>query len=731
MVTSMPSVVTIGVVVAVVLAVAGVVCLRSDDVRRRLRRMARLGRLMRLFNPTRFGTAVRLVASGDLAGFAGRARWLVRGELDRRETEAVRRTPLLLQADAWPADLPLVSVVVVCFNYGAYVDEAIASVLAQTAVELCEVLVVDGGSDDPETVEKMRRLAVDPPPRTAVLLRTDGRHLVGDNRNYGIASARGRYVACLDADDLLDPRYLEVALYLLERRGYDLVSTATQCFGLADDSFGLKPNPDLRDMLQANEVTTVAVFRRELWGRAGGFHDAGLGESYVYEDWKLWLRIAALGARITNIQASLFRYRVHSTESLSRQGGDVRDMAAHRAAVTASNKDVLTRAARAESRRRRSLEITVDGAFDNLGVVESVHRPTILLAMPFMFIGGGERLLSAVAKHLVEVGFRVVAVTTISTDPKFGDGSPWFEEATAEIYHLPRLLREGYWADFIEYLVEVKHVDTLLVAGSEFIYHQLPDLRQRHPDLRVVDLLFNTEAHVENSQRYSAQIDLHLCESAEVRDWLVAHGEDEASIQVVESGVDIATYCPVERRGGLPLRVGFSGRLAEEKAPLAFVDLARLLPDSALFQFVMTGAGPLEAAVRRRAAGLSEDSFRSLGVVDDIRAHLASLDVLVLPSVLDGRPVVVVEALALGVPVIASRIGGLPALVRDGETGFLVEPANTHQIAGHLRRLADDPDELERLQRSARAFAERNLDAKVMNAAYERALRRLTAQVRA
>jgi glycosyltransferase involved in cell wall biosynthesis len=158
-----------------------------------------------------------------------------------------------------------------------------------------------------------------------------------------------------------------------------------------------------------------------------------------------------------------------------------------------------------------------------------------------------------------------------------------------------------------------------------------------------------------------------------------------------------------------------------------FVDLARTLSDSR-FHFAMTGAGPLEAAVRRRAAGLSEDSFRFLGVVEDIRAHLASLDVLVLPSILDGRPVVVLEALALGVPVIASRVGGLPALVRDGETGFLVEPGDNHEIARHLQRLASDPEELERLQRSARAFAESDLDAEVMNAGYEHALRRLLPQ---
>ena len=175
---------------------------------------------------------------------------------------------------------------VVCFNYGAFVDEAISSVLAQTAIGHCEVLVVDGGSDDPATIDKMRELAKDPPPRTKVLLREDGRHLVGDNRNFGIARARGRYVACLDADDLLDPRYLEIALYLLERRGYDAVSTTTLCFGSRTEFSDLMESPDLSDMLCANYLTTVAVFRRELWERAGGFHDVGLGVDYVHEDWK-------------------------------------------------------------------------------------------------------------------------------------------------------------------------------------------------------------------------------------------------------------------------------------------------------------------------------------------------------------------------------------------------------------------------------------------------------------
>ena len=173
-----------------------------------------------------------------------------------------------------------------------------------------------------------------------------------------------------------------------------------------------------------------------------------------------------LGARMTNIQEPLFRYRVHSTESLSRQSGGVREMAVHRAAVSAANKDVLTRKARKESARRRDLEITVESALDNLRIVEQPHRPTILVALPFTLIGGAERLLSAVVKHLTNVGYRIVIITTIDQNPAFGDSSPWFEAATSEIYHLPRLLRHEYWVDFLEYVVDAKDIDVILVAGG-------------------------------------------------------------------------------------------------------------------------------------------------------------------------------------------------------------------------------------------------------------------------
>ena len=621
---------------------------------------------------------------------------------------------------AWPSGQPLISVVIPCFNYGAYVADAVDSVLRQT-LERVEVIVVDGGSTDGTTPDRLRRLQQERP-QVRVLFR-EGRHLVGDNRNFGIELATGRYVCCVDADDMIAPIYLELAAYLLERHGYDLVSTATRTFGNREETFGLVPRPDLADMLLANNLSTVAVFRRDLWERCGGFHDVGLGEDYVYEDWKLWVRMAAHGARMINIVGQqLFLYRIHGTASLSNQSAN-REMAAHRSAVLEFNADMATEAAHELSRRRREEVHVVEDSLVNL--VSQDPRPvTVLLAMPFLIVGGADRLLSQVARHLAGRQVRVVVVTSVPVDPSFGDTSEWFSSATTEIYQLPRLLDPGLWVDFLDYLVEAKQVDVLWQAGSAFVYGQLPRLRARRPTLRVVDQLWNTVGHTADNRRYATCIDLTVVENDEVREWLLRHGESAERIRLVESGVDVLRTRPREHRDpAAPLRVGFSGRLSEEKDPLAFVDVAAALRDRADVRFVMTGAGPLLDEVRSKvhALGLG-DTFELLGVVDDISTHLASLDLLLLPSRLDGRPVVVLEALAAGVPVVASSVGGLPGLLADGLTGFLCQPGRPDQFATTVRSLADDRQRLAEMGVAARAHAVAQLDISAMCEAYERAL---------
>jgi glycosyltransferase involved in cell wall biosynthesis/SAM-dependent methyltransferase len=665
-----------------------------------------------------------------------RARWSARlrrllerpPEKPADATVALAPTPQAPQWEPWPADRPLVSVVIPCYNYGQYVTDAVDSVLGQTFGDL-EILVVDGGSDAP-TVDVLRRLSR---PRTQVFFR-QGRHLVGDNRNFGIERARGRYVACLDADDILRPTYLAKALYLLERQAFDVVSTSIQCFGENADAYQLKRFPTLSDMVAENQLATCSVFRKTLWEKAGGYQDSGTGADYFYEDWRLWIRFAALGARLCNlVDEPLMLYRVHSDQSLSRQNRTVPNMDRQRDAMLKLNRDVLEAAAAPTFLPLAGAPPSEDWA-RRWGTSRSA-QPTVIFAIPFLIVGGAERLWSAITRHLAARGFRVVIVTTEHVYAHYGDGAEWFAESTRDIYQLPRFLDRGHWRDFILGLLAA-HDDALLwLAGSTVFYDLLPEIAAAFPRMPIIDQLFNTVGHTANNRKHRQRFARILVETAEVAQWLLDAGESVDKVVRISSGIDLETYRPRPRSTALleqlsltpeTFLAGFSGRLAEEKDPLAFVDIARLCRTHPRVAFVMTGDGPLAVPTRERIAELGvADRLHFLGRIPCVTETMASYDALVLPSRFDGRPLAALESLALGVPVIASRVGALPDLIEDGVTGFLCEPGDVGAFAERIRWLAANPAEHARMKLAARAFAERELGDRRMLADYEAVVREL------
>jgi L-malate glycosyltransferase len=139
-------------------------------------------------------------------------------------------------------------------------------------------------------------------------------------------------------------------------------------------------------------------------------------------------------------------------------------------------------------------------------------------------------------------------------------------------------------------------------------------------------------------------------------------------------------------------RIAFVGRLSQEKRPDLFINMAKLVyenyPNSS---FVIIGSGPLEIEIRRLAYGLNVNSRISfLGLRRDVGELLHGVDVLVCPSDTEGTPRVVVEAMASGVPVVATCVGGLPDLVIDEVTGLLVPAGDVKALAGAVSRLLSD-----------------------------------------
>jgi colanic acid/amylovoran biosynthesis glycosyltransferase len=193
---------------------------------------------------------------------------------------------------------------------------------------------------------------------------------------------------------------------------------------------------------------------------------------------------------------------------------------------------------------------------------------------------------------------------------------------------------------------------------------------------------------------------------------------DWARIHVVRCGLDevflAATGVPAPRRP----RLVSVGRLAEQKGQLLLVEAAARLRDRCPdFELVIVGDGALRDELERAIDRLDlRDCVRITGFLDNqgVRRELEAARALVLPSFAEGLPVVIMEAMALGRPVIATFIAGIPELVEPGRSGWLVPAGAVEPLVDAMAEaLAADPAELDRMGRAGAARAGAEHDAAV------------------
>jgi glycosyltransferase involved in cell wall biosynthesis len=204
--------------------------------------------------------------------------------------------------------------------------------------------------------------------------------------------------------------------------------------------------------------------------------------------------------------------------------------------------------------------------------------------------------------------------------------------------------------------------------------------------------------------------------SPQVRDDLVALGvAPPERFVVIRLGIELDERVAPGRNGradsrrylGIPdgkFAVGWIGRMTAVKRTddvlVAFKQLRAAGVDATL---CLVGDGPDRAQLEQRAheLGVVRDTL-FLGYQEEVAPFYAAFDTLVLPSGNEGTPVSAIEALAAGRPVVATRVGGVPDVVRDGVDGFLVEAGDTDELAERLGRLARDPELRERMGKQGR-----------------------------
>ena len=351
--------------------------------------------------------------------------------------------------------------------------------------------------------------------------------------------------------------------------------------------------------------------------------------------------------------------------------------------------------------------------------------------LPSFEIGGQERVALDVARAHRAAGHRVLACTFL----RGGEGplAPAFREAGVETRLVPKGPR-------LDPLLPVRFAALFAREGIDVVHTHNPlALVYGAPAGRLAGAVVVHTKHGENREEQGRRLVLRRA-VASLADAFVAvsaataeaaratRDVAEGKLRVIPNGIDVARFSPgrgaraaVRAELGIPgdaWVVGTVGRIAPGKnqALLVRVLAGSLGPGARL---LVVGDGPDAGALREAAAAAGVARWTHVtGARADVPRLLEALDVFALPSLSEGLPLVVLEAMATALPVVASAVGGLPVVVAEGETGHLVPPGDAAALGARLAALAAEPGRARALGACGREVVVARYSLERMSAAY-------------
>lgn len=325
--------------------------------------------------------------------------------------------------------------------------------------------------------------------------------------------------------------------------------------------------------------------------------------------------------------------------------------------------------------------------------------------------GGIERYVAYLARGMTERDHEV--------DVACPPGTPLAERTAGRVRPMRLRFQFSFWLlpHFIRVFREGKYDVAHVHFSPDFV---VPVLAARRAGIPRVVLTRHVALpwKAAKVRRYTGPVDRVVCVSEAVRSVLAESGVEPRKLVVAKAGCPSLTAgrAAAELRerlteGGRRFAVGFFGRLVADKGVQHLAAAAATLPDTV--QIHIFGDGPLRPELE---ASRSPAHFH--GFVPDVADAMAAMDLIVVPSVwAEAFPFSVLEAMSLGKPIVATRRGGLPEMVDEGETGLLVPAEDPAALAEAIAELASDPDraaamgrraqEVQRRDYTIEAFAER------------------------
>ena len=547
-----------------------------------------------------------------------------------RTFKIIRSSPIDYEK-SWDSRKITFTIAVTVYNQSeSELNRCIKSILGQSRLpDFVELL--DDGSNKQETLKALKKAAIANPKIKVLRSKNNG---VVRARNFLIYRCKTSHLLFIDPDDEMSPKYLEEAEKLfLSDRSIEVVHPNVLMRNKKNEKLWVTGPFDSKILQVVNTIPMSSVCATEVFRDLKGYSQEF---NRGYEDWDFWVRASLSGVRGAPLRSVGYFYS-EKTQS--------------RSSSAAVHKEDLQR-------------LIQDRALGYFYAPKHYGQVEIFIFAPWFIRGGGvdvliERLLKQFTDHKV-------ALVTTEIKPK-----DFVSAITAELKtSIPVVERIKFSSDthFMRILEKLASKKAVIInMSSPWAFNNSLQLNSFITDHFA--WAFN-EIGTSRIANCSGPITEAWPVYAGLSNELQSIRNKKIPIELIYVGIQKKRNMNRREVSSRKFKVGWIGRLSPEKDPIKFVDMVSS-SDTSKFHFSMAGDGPLRTKVLLKLKQAKNLNY--LGFVESSNSYLRNLDVLVLTSKIEGIPLVAMEALQLGVYVVAPRIGGLPDLIKDKKNGMLYD----------------------------------------------------------
>ena len=340
----------------------------------------------------------------------------------------------------------------------------------------------------------------------------------------------------------------------------------------------------------------------------------------------------------------------------------------------------------------------VDEALAELPAIDG--PPTALFLLPFLAVGGAERLLYELMEGLDD-RCRILIATTDPHLESFGQTVDRARQLTPHVYTLGDWLPREAMPSAVRHLIRRWRAETLVCwNGSVFFYDEVANLRKAFPKLRIVNQLFNHRGgwidHF--SPTLIDAVDTQIAVNTPIAEALVTErAVPDDRVVTIHHAVGAPEPRNEDHRARLRRELGVDDdtvvvgtfiRMHPQKRPADIIEIARrMIGDNV--HFFLVGGGPLDDAVNREIARDRPPNLTRWPLQPDATPLYDAIDLCLMTSDFEGLPIFLLDGLARGIPCVATAVGDIPFLLRDGGGRVVERPGDLDGLAEAIRNSLD------------------------------------------